>query len=525
MFIEHCSPVEIAHRARQSKVNNMDGLFDDLVLIILDQLDLVSLANCRSVCKRFQFLVRKIRKHELVLNNTGLVDTWFHTDRLVNYDNALFQDYAFRLLKTSGSPAVDLRYLRRLKICYADNAWYKKDKFELKILNNFIHLKQLEIKLTGYKSDEVISLPNLAILSLELTDSKFSEIASPNLYALFYSCFYSNDVLDPVNFRSPETIRHLEINGTDRGIELFRNVEIFKSYEHVKNVMSLFPKLKELHSYCILDEICLRHLESIKNEVQQLKEKKRAFEKPELRMFLFGVELLDDKPMADYNFGQRLFALHMSNYSNLAERLRWFNKINYADLSDHLTSLPAGFFEKYGNIQVVNAESVGSQKEFMNFLSNLKNLNLLELRNNSLLDQEFYDSLPTIRTLTGLTINENQDVRLDLNFIYELKLLQRFSTDQPLSIERMLSAFVKLRFFEKINITNQDDSFFIWKRNGYCHLHIYEKVNEYNELKHSKKRFKLKRLREICNEDGDLDREGLKTNCGFIDLIQSFIKK
>lgn len=501
-----------------------DGLPEELVLLILDHLDLVSLANCRSVCRRFQFLARQIRKYELVLNNTGLVDTWFYSDALVNYDNALFQDYAFRLLRTSG---IDLRYLRRLKICYADNAWYKKDKFELKTLNNFVHLKQLEIKLTGYRSDEVISLPNLTILSLELTDSKFGEIVSPNLFALFYSCFYSNDVLEPVNFRTPETIRHLEITGIDRGIELFCNVETFKSsYEHVRNVMNLFPKLKELHFYCILDEICLNHLESIKNEVQQLKEKKRAFEKPELRMFLFGVELLDDKPIADYNFGQRLFALHMSNYSNLAERLRWFNKINYVDLSEHLASLPAGFYDKYSNIQVVNAENVGNQKEFMNFLGNLKNLNLLELRNNSLLDQSFYDFLPTIRTLTGLTINENQpDIRLDLSFIYELKLLQRFSTDQPMPIERMLSAFVKLRFFEKINVTNQEDSFFIWKRNGYCHLHIYEKVNEFNELKHSKKRFKLKKLKEVCNEDGDLDRESLKTNCGFLNLLQSFIKR
>lgn len=506
--------------------NLFDRLPDELLLIVFGRLGLFNLANCRSVCKRFWFLLRNIRKDELmIINSQALVDTWFYTDHLVNYEDCLFQDHAFKVLK---SPVVDLRFLRQLKISHAGNVrGTKKDKFELVTLNDFVHLKQLEIQLNNYRSDEVISLPNLEILSLDLTDSKFGEIVAPKLHALKRSCYYTNAVLETIKFRWPDTVRQLEIDEPDRDLKLFKNVEIFKSsYEHVRNVMNLFPKLCEVHFYCIQSEIYLDHLYSIETEIQQLKEKRRAFEKPELRMFFFGVELVDDKSLADYNFGQRLFSLHMNNYSNLAQRLPWFNKLHYADLSDHLASLPASFFSRYLNIQIVNAENVGNQQEFINFLGNLKNLNSLYLRNTSSLDQQFYsDFLPTISSLIQLSIDENQVVGLNLDFIYELKLLQRFSTDQPMSIKQMLSAFVELNFFKRIFVENQGESFLIFKENGLCSFRNYEisrDPDKINVLKHSKE-FKMKKLKEIY--DSDLDIKGINSICGWLSLMKSFIKK
>ena len=499
-----------------------DSLPDEMVRMIFDYLNLFAVLSCNLVCRRFRFLARDVQIDELTISNSCFVDTWFYTNQPVDYDSCIFHDHGHKVLKT---PTIDLRYLKRLKIGYVCD---KKEPFKLTTLNSFIHLNHLEIKLADYRNDEVISLPNLEILSLNLIDSKFSEIVAPKLYALNYSCFYSSAIFAPLRFRSPESVRHLEINMPDRGLELFKNVEIFKSSYGHANVLNLFPKLKQVHFYCIQTKFFHEHWTIIQDEMKQLKVKRRAFEKPELRIFFFGVELLDNRCLFDYDFQQQLAHLHMSNYCLTAERMPWYTEFCYEDLLlnhyDSLTrthpsiGLPFSFFDKYLNIQVVKAKEVQSQKHFINFLRDLKNLNLLELQKPQL-NQKFYTSfLPTIRSLTELTINDSRQMTLNLDFIYQLKLLHRFETDQSMSTEQMLSAFVRLKFLKSIDVKKKGKSFFIWKQNDRCIFRAYEM----GVMKVSKK-YKIKSLKEMYGIDSG--GKEAKTNCSFFGLAKSFIKK
>ena len=112
-------------------------------------------------------------------------------------------------------------------------------------------------------------------------------------------------------------------------------------------------------------------------------------------------------------------------------------------MSNVIGEIPAGFFEKFTGIMRVRASGVQDTGHFLWFLKSLSSLRELWLEG-SQFSQEFYDRLPafvhSLYSLTlSLTLDEEDDLQLNFDFIGKLPSLSFLYVVQSLSFESLTS--------------------------------------------------------------------------------------
>lgn len=443
----------------------MERIPFEIYKVIYRNLGIYDLIHCSRTCKRLHESVKQFKIKELIIdNNNSMISNWFYTDKPPDYYNCVFDDLNLSSLKR---PPFILCCLKRLRILNSAN---RMKTFELKILNSFSELIELEIKLDGYVSDEIIELNNLKILSVDLSDSQFEELIAPKLFALHLDYLYTVDsYLDPIKFKYPQTITHLEVNNFyyhEHDLKQFENVISFKtSCKLFKNFFQLMPKIEEIH---------FTHLEEFINNIGLLSHLNNFINKETLKIYFFGLKYYDNQKICIHKFTNDgnnyypTFTMKMKNYSLLASKLNWIIEINYDAILKHIDCLPTDWYDKFANIQIVHANQIKNQSQFTLFICSLKNLQRLELNNTSL-NQEFYDSLPNVRTLTQLIHNEDEDLRINFDFINKIEFLQTLRSTQRLKINKVIKFFIKLRHLKKLSIVNEDE-ILAHKKNGLYHL-------------------------------------------------------
>lgn len=436
----------------------MNSLVDELFPRIFNELSIYDLLSCSLVCKRLNRLVRKFRVKELIIDNDeGIIDVWFYTNKLPNYDYCLFEDSNFRFLETN---LLDLKHLRSLRIQLTK----RQKKFRLETLNSFQRLIELDLKLLDYIGEDIIELNELEILSLQLVNSTFAEVNASKLFALCLNYYYEDEVFNPVRFKYPETVIYFKTAGSPRNLEEFKSVEYFKTGCTVpSNIFNIFPKIKEIHSMCIQEypEPPSYYSYLIEN-LDQILFKRTYFNKNDIRLYMFGFRCIEKSPkINEFEICRSLPVLQLNKYDLLEANLSWMKEIDYCEIKDHINKLPANWFDKFSNVHTLIVNEIESQNDLMRFLKNLRNLNVLKIstydhkiKQEFNLNQQFYDFLPTIKTLTIIHLFIDSHKEINLHFIIRIRLLKLFETNQKLKRDQVLEYFTKLRHLKTVSTKN-----------------------------------------------------------------------
>lgn len=172
--------------------------------------------------------------------------------------------------------------------------------------------------------------------------------------------------------------------------------------------------------------------------------------------------------------------------------------MNYDELENYIDNLPNNFFDKFLNIQSIYASNIKNLDQFSPFISRLKNLHKLEL-NDAKVDQNFCDYLPQIRSLTQLNVNESNDLQLDFSFINHIQFLQTFQSNQRLSVNQVVNAFLRLQYLKKLSIINEDD-IFAKKENGQYSLMYRERMANNRKVLNTFEFLKIDELKKYYND-------------------------
>lgn len=179
-----------------------------------------------------------------------------------------------------------------------------------------------------------------------------------------------------------------------------------------------------------------------------------------------------------------IFRHYMDNYDEIEDDLDWITRINYSRLINY--KIPSDFFEKFYNIQEIRTTaSIVDQKAFSEFTSNCVNLNILELINSNL-NQNFYNQLPNICSISHLKINEDKIFKMDFKFILKMSNLINFETNQELVLDDHFDLDNSNLFILKFKINK---SWFKMHKNDdesgsyYCNYNDPdERINENHEM-------------------------------------------
>ena len=362
----------------------------------------------------------------------------------------------------------DLSQLRRLFIVEVRNG---RTHFEL--LNQLIQLEHLQINWIRPDCDLTLQLPNLRTLSIVrligrhdsgafelLVDFKVTLI-TPNLkhfetHTLWRSMF---------RFEHPDSVVFLQVRRCDfEDVLRLRNLEVLVC-ERAESLIQLdirlnlltFPKLKRVdcarmdadeakrvHEICKRNRInfyfCGCRIDDLDGD---------------LRVYLERAGREDHLPLLKM---ERM--LH--NYDRLADSMYICEGIRYWEWFDPYfpEKLPENFAKKFYLVRDIYMGQVKNVNYFVELLSCFKGLKVLKC---APLPQEFFDRhshlLARLQVLSYTVdcspnkideVNKNDKVNFD--FILNLKLLEKFETNLPISMRLVSEAFNSLKYLKSFDL-------------------------------------------------------------------------
>ena len=402
---------------------------------LFNYLDHHDLFNLRLLSKKFNYIVSQYRIDELILFNPAEVmnrrspyslqsqhsdfvrykSIWFASDRPKNFMRLVDESKTFLLKNPSSSPLFILKFLKRLKLDRFKTNRFKTNRFKtnrsvrLKDVNQFERLEQLEIMLDEESNNDTLTLPLLRVLQVSLRDhygNRFSvSIEAPKLVAV---CFGSSkreqssgdDNTSPscFQFRDPSSVTYLKTGRYHPSILAFsglQQLEIDKVswYSIDRQVLSGFVALKE---------------------VIVLKE-----HKPFVRQTFTGARLerFVPHPTAECTF------IYYRDWEIEYDPEKW--------------SYPPSLLSTVQRVVAAKAiaKSPNPSDQLLELLGHCQCLSDLEVRRLSCLNQNFFNTLPSVCSLNWLLINDDKEYGLDYGFIARMFFLRFFETNQELSTE------------------------------------------------------------------------------------------
>lgn len=317
-------------------------------------------------------------------------------------------------------------------------------------LNSFIKLEKLEFySPIPFKMD--FKLNELKILSIKMPFKMISkrfiksnnELIGANSKIILdtpkLQAFRSNRPFD-FHFLYPQMIKHLELDTYNAELLRFRNLEVLVCgcFSHERNFLPIYPNLKQLKiRYCFsMDDF---------DKIDYVLKQKVIENRSDFNVYLDGVKMTDTNKLMEWK-SNKLNPLKFQIHNfDLLDDFNHVHSINYDQLIKIPVKVEDKFFEKYYNIQHVEASSkIEDKLMFCDFLKKANRLKSLKLKNTEL-DQEFYNQLPKITQLTRLTIIEEKNVSIRFDFIYKLKWLVALDTNQKSDLTPDVFSLTKLQ--------------------------------------------------------------------------------
>lgn len=429
--------------------NNFLILPDEILLNIFNKLSINQIVVSKLVCKRWYFVLNKLRIRNLVISihaNLPNHKYWL-TYNFVNCTH-LIRDAFEKSDRNEVNKLISLesinnklnqRLFDNLRSLYVYNIYHKN--LFTSYLNKFTHLERLEFIYSRLKNEAVsnctLNLDNLKILHISDAINDVFVLNTPRLSNIKLNI--SN--LEKVTFNYPDQVRLFETLRYNDVIKIFSNLE----YLFAKNINDLdddfllqLPHLKELH------------FDSQKRIFHILQHQKSLFKRNELKLFYFGLNL---ENIPNYNLkntrnqlNDKAVELLGDNYEKIATVLPFVHQIDYCDLESYFNNkIPYCFIKRFVNLDYLLVTSKVKDPDQLNSVlkdcNNLKSLTIC-----SALDQNFYDTLPSILPyLEYLSITNEQKIHFE--FILNFKILELIYIKQNLSedlIWKILNRFKDL---------------------------------------------------------------------------------
>ena len=460
----------------------------EMLELVISKMNVNEQIGCCVVCKFFKQAVERIKLRSLAIAESedspcksvfsyGYREyDWAERVKYPRYsdqfwfvsNDPVYESYHLIAPNTSAGLRMlvnhfDLSQLRRLFIVEVRNG---RTHFDL--LNRLVQLEHLQINWIQMDCDLTLQLPNLQTLSIVKlirrddieVDFKVTLI-TPNLKhfetrSLCRSMF---------RFEHPESVIFLQVSLCDFDDVLkLRNLEVLVS-EWVDSLiqfddenqihrlnLSAFPKLKRVD--------CARMLPGEANEVYDLCKRYKI-------NFYFCGCLIDDlhQDLGVYferagrkDLLQLLKIEHMfGDYDRLVDSMYICEGIRYWKWFDPYfpDKLPENFAKKFYLVRDIYIGEVDNVNYFVELLSCFKGLKVLKC---APLPQEFFDRhshlLARLQVLSYTVDYSPKKIdEVNLDFILNLKLLENFETNLPISMRLISEAFNSLKYLKSFDLT------------------------------------------------------------------------
>lgn len=505
----------------------LDALPVEMLTLILRELDLPELANCRLISKKFKFSVDQVRVNELAV----IVDRFQYLKSLpfkydacepIVYPNLLCLLNP-KLFSSSLASAVILKNLRYFKL----TGYVNWQQFNITALNGLDKLKQLDFDCSIVIDGIVqLALASLEVLSFAEAISRRNRESEDHLRidAAKLRVFACQRLDDCIQIVHPQTIEKLELNTSNQNLSVFVNLKVFQqnfgTAVHGSLLSSLSGQLRELHIYLrnFLGAHVSVHYPYLKETVTELLRQRAVLERRDLKIFLMGIEVIetrkrdvddfDEQFLCYLKFNRRKSFFPLSrSYKQLADTLPFYESVDFGLLETlGYERIPDDFCSRFMNLrEVISRGCVLNQVEFTSFLSRIKHLSQLSIVDSTMLfDRRFFEQLPSICPLLSKLVLYEES-RRDFSFILRFKMLVEFETNKRQWLRYAPDAYRACKYLNSFQVRNENKPFVKIRQVLNGSLHGYIVINAAVTPDYSSP-LKLEELNELCKRFcGDLE--------------------
>lgn len=459
----------------------------ELVEMIFNQLPLVDRIRCRSVNKKWRFIVDNLRTKSLVLFTSKLtvIPRWPFTTEPVKLNNLLIRE-DFSLC---------LEIVLRLKIFdYLEKLYLSSEVFMApseveKCLNRLVRLKELSVNIasSGVVSPSCkLSLPSLEILEIFLDGNTDCDLIldTPNLTKI-----HARSDFTKFSFIYPEKIKFFKTyaNFEDRSFSQFTNLESVS----LNLLISIEAGL--LHSLTKLKKLSLSYCKEFDNSPFMSKSEllsfadrvKRISNSKQLEITYGGLSLntkLSDCRYSEKSYeyiNESVMCSYLKNLDYLSDTLPGERLVFESGGLDQLIDrLPRGFLKRFANLRSLSLQgaiNLELEAKLTLLLDDCRYLDAVEFTSCSLSDHFYWNVLPKkCSFLNFFKITESPPMNFD--FLLEFGLLRMLGIYYPAPCDLIKRLFQQLKFMMCLAFRSEFDErtgCFLTKEKSRFFLRVY----------------------------------------------------
>ena len=467
---------------------------------VIGQMNLNELVACRAVCKFFKQVVDRIKLRSVVIAESEdsaceLVFSYGYSDydwdEHVEYDrfsdqfwfvsnDPVYESDALIAEDTTAGLRMlvnhfDLSQLRRLFIVEVPNG---RAHFEL--INRLVQLEQLQINWIQLDCDLRLQLPNLRTLSIVKVYRSYHyqiTLATPNLKNFETRSLHESKF----RFEHPNSVLFLQVSrcSFDDVFQLRANLKVLVS-EWAESLVRIDDdrRLYEEDRIQTLDLSSfekLRRVDCARMMYEDGEQLPFLCNSNGVDFYFCGCRIDSDGIFEPYlNRAGRKDHLKLlkiecmfNYYDQLADSMYICESIRYWKWFDPYfpDQLPENFAKKFYLVRAIYvAGEIENVDYFVEFLSCFKNLKLLEL-NCAALPQEFFDRhshlFARLQKFSYMhrRISSRKRDEVNLDFIVNFKLLEKFATNRPISMRLISEAFNSLKHLKRFDLEEVRDRY------------------------------------------------------------------
>lgn len=369
-------------------------------------------------------------------------------------------------LKFANLKASYLLNLKELKILNAtDNRKSeRRDRIplltDLKFINRLEKLEVLEISKIDFETEATLALPNLWWLEVKQLHSKL-KLSTPKL------CCFKSASLENVEFEFKEILAYLFLDTYSSKAKQFKNLIYLafqcnptKNEKQNEHLLLDHPKLRKLSirpDYASLDAAAY---ETARKRAMQFLRQKRDLDRSDLILAFFGVQIKFPFQLTGYEYQEDLIEFQLQNYVMVdPQEVAWcIESVNYTSLMQAIEGgiiddLPKDFHEHFGQVSEVLVTGPFEEEHLLDFLKRFEHLASFRIRNNELIETQFFEKLAADCPSIGSLSLENhekdaEELVQDFEFIFQFDNLYRLHSDSRISLSLIERLFDKHGAFE-----------------------------------------------------------------------------
>ena len=419
------------------KLNKLNNLPDIPFEKILSYLPLEDLVRSRAVAPRWYRTIDRFRVNSLFYSDrpSGHI---FEKSRLVNdvfAQNFICSHKVWSFFNTFANSI--LLKLKRLRFYRLDFNAETQPLFD-STRESFVHLE--ELSLFHVRSDSkawAMKLPMLRSFRLE-DGSGFKGLIFNSPKLLEVRCLRSKPLV--LDFVQGDCVERLTTDEWRKAMgEKLKNLKYLYCEDSIAIYSTILADLK------VLKEI---HV-SYPNHAKHLFERRKRYERFDLRIFLFGC-LLDgpDNPAMEsspHSFNEDTFCTLVRNHKRLADEIPFCTCLDYEAIiaaAPESPELAINVLKRFIDLKkIIVHKPVQNTGRFLDLLKSFGHISELQFDCDQ--PQELYDRLPEHCAVQWLAIDH---ASLDIDFLLRLSSIIHLSVACPIDAEYIRKAFEKLKF-------------------------------------------------------------------------------